>query len=120
MSIAREWKNNGRYPYHSFENSKQEAKIKKFSKENNVSPKEKHVSSRGRSMNDLGKRKMPPKFLISPPISPRKEWYVVQHKKFSQKLIRTQKKENVEIKSHGEKTTSFRNAARKAKEGRES
>ena len=43
---------NGRYPYHSFENSKQEAKNKKFSKENNVSPKEKHVSPREKGMND--------------------------------------------------------------------
>ena len=43
---------NGRYPYHSFENSKQEAKNKKFSKEKNVSPKEKHVSPREKGMND--------------------------------------------------------------------
>ena len=44
--VAREWKKNGRYPYHSFENSKQEAKNTKFSKENNVSLNERHVSLR--------------------------------------------------------------------------
>ena len=38
VPTAREWKKNGRYPY-SFENSKHKAKNKKFSKENNVSPK---------------------------------------------------------------------------------
>ena len=92
MPTIREWKKNGTYPYHSFENSKHEAKNKKFSKEKNVSPKERHVSPRGRSMNDPTKRKMPPRFVISPPISLRKEWHVVQDKKFPQKLPRTQKR----------------------------
>ena len=46
VPITREWKKNGRYLYHSFEDSKHEAKNKKFSKRNNVSPKERHVSSR--------------------------------------------------------------------------
>ena len=36
VPLAREWKKNGKYPYHSFENSKQEAKNKKFSKEKNA------------------------------------------------------------------------------------
>ena len=74
--MGREWKKNRMYPYHFFENSNQEAKNKKFSKEKNVSPKKRHVSPRGRSMNDSVKRKMHPRFVSSPPVSPGKEWHV--------------------------------------------
>ena len=42
-------------------------------------------------MNDPGKRKIPPRFVISL-VSPRKEWHMVKHKKFPQKLTRTQNK----------------------------
>ena len=52
------WKNNGRYPYHPFEDSKHESKNKNFSNWNVVSPKERHVSPRGRRMNDPTKREM--------------------------------------------------------------
>ena len=50
---------NGRYPYHSFENSKQEVKNKTFFKEKNVSPKDRHVSLREKGMNDPLRRKIP-------------------------------------------------------------
>ena len=83
---------NGRYPYHPFEDSKQEAKSKNFFKGNVVSPKERHVSPRGRSMNDPAKRKMPPRFVISPLVSPGKEWHLMKHKKFPQKLTKTQRR----------------------------
>ena len=67
---SREKGKNGRYPYHPFEDSKQEVKNKNFSEGNDVSPKERHISPRGRSLNDPGKRKMPPRFVISPSVSP--------------------------------------------------
>ena len=73
VSVAREKGKYGRYPYHPFEDSKHEAKNKNFSKGNVISPKERYVSPRGRSMKDLAKRKMTPRFVISPPVSPRKE-----------------------------------------------
>ena len=38
------------------------------------------------------RRKIPPRFFVPPPVSPGQEWHVVQHKKFPQKLTRTQKK----------------------------
>ena len=41
---------NGRYSCYPFEDSKQEAKNKNFSKENVVSPRERHVSPRGRNI----------------------------------------------------------------------
>ena len=44
VSVTRERKKNGRYPYHSFEDLKQEIKKKKFSKGNDVFPKERHAS----------------------------------------------------------------------------
>ena len=92
MPIAREWKKNGMYLYHSFEDLKQEVKNKKFSKEKNVSPKERHVSPREKGKNDPSRRKIPQRFIVPPTISPIKEWHVVQHKKFPQKLTRTQKR----------------------------
>ena len=91
MFAAREKGKNGRYPYHPFEDSKYEAKNKNFSKGNVVSPKERHVSLRGRSMNNPTKSKMPLRFVISPTISPVQEWHVMQHKKFPQMLTITQK-----------------------------
>ena len=57
VPAAREWGKNGRYSYHSFENSKQEAKNKKFAKEKNVSPKDRHVSLREKVMPSLDKTK---------------------------------------------------------------
>ena len=42
-------------------------------------------------MNTL-RRKIPPRFAVSPPVSPGQEWNVVQHKKFPQKLTKTQKR----------------------------
>ena len=81
MPGSRKWKKNGRYPYHSFEDSKHETKNKKFSKEKNVSPKERHVSPRENGMNDPSRRKIPQRFIVSPTISPVQEWHVVQHKK---------------------------------------
>ena len=77
LSAAKEWKNNGRYPYHAFENPKHEAKNKKFSKENNVSSKERHVSPREKGMNDPSRRKIPQRFIVPPTISPVQEWHLV-------------------------------------------
>ena len=74
------------------EDSKQEVKNKNFSKGNIGSPKERHVSPRGSCMNDPAKRKMPPRFVISPLISLGIEWHLVKHKKFPQKLTKTQKR----------------------------
>ena len=90
-------------------------KNKKFSKENNVFPKNRHVSPREMGMNDPLRRKIPQRFIVPPIISPVQEWLVVQHKKFPQ----NPKKENVETKSYREKTTSWRNVAGKTKRGRE-
>ena len=70
MLAVREWKNNGTYPYHSVENSKHEAKNKKFSKEKNVSPNERHVSLREKGMNDPSRRKIPQRFIVPSTISP--------------------------------------------------
>ena len=52
VPATREKGKNEKYPYYPFEDSKQETKKKKFSKGNVVSPKEIHISLRGRSMND--------------------------------------------------------------------
>ena len=41
--VTRERKNNGKNPYHSFEDSKQEIKKNKFFKEKKVSKKERHI-----------------------------------------------------------------------------
>ena len=84
VHVVRKWKKNGRYSYNSVEDSKQEAKNKKFSKEKNVSPREK-------GMNDPSRRKIPHRFIIPLTISHVQEWQVVQHKKFPQKLTITQK-----------------------------
>ena len=46
-----ERKNNGRYPYHSFEDSKLEIKKNKFSKGNDVFLKERHASMRKKDIN---------------------------------------------------------------------
>ena len=78
--------------YLTCEDSKQEAKNKNFSNGNIGSPKERHVSPRGRSMNDHAKRKMPPRFAISPLLSLGNECHLVKHKKFPQKLTKTQKR----------------------------
>ena len=92
VSITKKRIKNGRYPYHSSEHSKLEIKKKKFSKGNDVSKKKKrHASQRKNGMNDPSRTKMSSMFAIPPPVSPRKEWYVVKHKKFPQKLTITQK-----------------------------
>ena len=41
---------------------------------------------------NTSKRKISPRFAVPPPVPPEKNWHVVQHKKFSQKLTRTQKR----------------------------
>ena len=64
MFVTREREKNGRYSYHSFEDSKHEIKKKKFFKEKNVSPKEKHTSLVEKCMNYPSRRKMPPRFVI--------------------------------------------------------
>ena len=70
VSTTRERKKNGRYPYHSFEDLKQEIKKKKFSKGKNIFPKERHASSRKKGINDLSRRKKPPRFVIPHFVSP--------------------------------------------------
>ena len=74
LSTARGKENNERYPYHS----KQEIKKEKPSKEKHVSPKERHTFSEGKGLN-TSRRKIPPRFVVHLPISPRQKWYVVQH-----------------------------------------
>ena len=62
--VTRERKRNGNYPFHSPKDSKQEDSKKKFSKGNNIFPKERHASPRKKGMNDPSRRKMPPRFVI--------------------------------------------------------
>ena len=85
VSIAREKENDGRYPYIKTRNKKE------LFKENNVPPKEIHTFPEGKGKN-TSRRKIPPRFVVPPPISPEQKCHVVQHKKFPQKLIRTQKR----------------------------
>ena len=87
VSTTREKENTGRYPYHS----KQEIKKEKPSKENNVFPKERHTFPEGKGRNTL-RRKIPPRFVVPPSVPPKQKWHVVQHKKFPQKLNRSQKR----------------------------
>ena len=48
--------------------------------------------------------KIPPRFVVPPPVSHGQKWHVVQHKKFRQKLTITQKKKkDAESESYGEK-----------------
>ena len=82
LFTTRERKNNGRYPFHYFEDSKWEIKKKKFSKRNDFFPKERHASLRQKGINDPSRRKMPLRFVIPSPISPKQEWHVVKHTKF--------------------------------------
>ena len=65
VSVAREKEKNGRYPYYS----KQEIKKEKSSKGKNVSPKERHTFLEVKGMN-TSRRKIPPRFVAPPPISP--------------------------------------------------
>ena len=99
MYATREKEKNERYPYHS----KQEIKKKKSFKVNDVSSKERHNFPEGKGMNNPSRRKMPPRFVVPPLVSPRQKWHVVHQKKFPQKLTRTQKKKDVETESYGEK-----------------
>ena len=69
MSTAREKETNGRYPYHS----KQEIKKEKSSREKDVFPKERHTFLEGKGMN-TSRRKIPPRFVVPPPISPGQKW----------------------------------------------
>ena len=87
VSTAREKEKNRRYPYHS----KQEIKKEKPFKEKNVTPKERHTFPKGKGRN-TSRRKIPPKFVVPHLIPPEQKWHVVQHKKFPQKLTRTQKR----------------------------
>ena len=54
----------------------QEAKNEKVSNENNVSPKERHVSPKKKGMNNP-LRKMPSKFISPSTVSSGQEWHVV-------------------------------------------
>ena len=78
VSTVREREKNGRYPYHS----KQEIKKEKFSKGDDVSPKEIYVSLGEKGMNNLSRRKMPPRFVVPPLVSHGQKWDGVKHKKF--------------------------------------
>ena len=44
----------------------------KFSKVNDISPKERYVSLGEKGMNNHSRKKMPPRFVVPPPVSPRK------------------------------------------------
>ena len=70
----------------------QEAKNKKFLKEKNVFLKKRNASPRKKGMNNPSRRKLPSRFIISSIVSSVPKWYVVKHKKFLQKLTRTQKR----------------------------
>ena len=72
VSIAKEKKKNGRYPYHS----KQEIKKEKPFKEKNVPPKEIHTFLEGKSKN-TSRRKIPPRFVVLTPVPPEQKWHVV-------------------------------------------
>ena len=72
--------------YHSSKDSKE-----KFSKGNDIFPKERHVSPRKNDMNDPSRIKRPPRFVIPPSVSLGQEWHVVKHKKIPQKFTITQK-----------------------------
>ena len=87
VSIAKEKEKNGRYPYHS----KQEIKKEKPFKEKNVPPKERHTRPEGKGKN-TSRRKIPSRFVVSSPIPHEQKWHVVKHKKFPQKLTKTQKR----------------------------
>ena len=77
VSITREKENNRRYSYHS----KQEIKKEKPSQEKNVFPKERHTFLERKGRN-ASRRKIPPRFVVPPPIPPKQKWHVVKHKKF--------------------------------------
>ena len=81
MSIAREKKKNGRYPYHL----EQEIKKEKSSKGKNVSPKEGHTFLEEKGMN-TSRRKIPPRFVGPPHVSLGQKWHMVQHNKFAQNV----------------------------------
>ena len=87
VSTTKEKEKKGRYPYHS----KREIKKEKPSKEKNVSPKDRHTFLEEKGM-DTSRRKTPLRFVVPPPVPPRKKWHVLQHKKFSQKITRIQKR----------------------------
>ena len=87
MSTAREDEKIGRYSYYL----KQQIKKEKSSKEKNVSLKDRHSCLEGKGMN-TSRRRIPPRFVVPPLVPPKKNWHVVQHKKFPQKLTRTQKR----------------------------
>ena len=88
VSTTREKENIGRDPYYS----KQEIKKEKPSKEKNVSPNERHTFPEGKGMNNPSRRKLPPRFVVPPLVPPGKKWHIEEHKKFPQKLTRTQKR----------------------------
>ena len=83
VSTTKEKEKSRMHPYHS--------KKEKPSKGKNVSLKERHSFLERKGMN-TSRRKIPLRFVISPPVLPGQKWHVVQHKKFPQKLTRTQKR----------------------------
>ena len=87
MSTTKEKEKNGRYSYHS----KQEIKKEKPFKEKNVPLKERHTFPEAKGRN-TSRRKILPRFVVPHFVPPEKKWHVLQHKKFPQKLTRTQKR----------------------------
>ena len=87
VSTVREKGKNGRYPYHS----KQEIKKEKPFKEKNGPPKKRHNFPKEKGRN-TSRRKIPPRFVVSPPVPPEQKCQVVQHKKFLENIARTQKR----------------------------
>ena len=65
VSASREREKNERYPYHA----KQKSKKEKFSKGTDVSLKERCVFPGETGMNNISRRKTPPRFIVSPHVS---------------------------------------------------
>ena len=76
VSTAREKEKNGRYPY---------IQGKECSSKRNI------LFQRGKGKN-TSRRKILLRFVVPPPVPLEQKWHVVQHKKFPQKLTRTQKR----------------------------
>ena len=56
-------------------------KERETSKEKDVAPKERYTFTERKGMNP-SRRKIPPRFVVPPPVPPGQKWHVVQHKKF--------------------------------------
>ena len=83
---------------HTIKNKKKEKPFK----EKNVPPKEIHTFLEEKGTN-TSRKKIPPKFVVPPPVPPGKKWHVVQHKKFPQKLTKTQKRRMQRLTTNEEK-----------------